>query len=268
MLRANSRLRKSLGNSGVEFLEHAGSAVERILPHVEVSNWVEGPWERPNSVWTTIKRTEIRITISIGTSDSENGRSLVGFLHRRRVPGAGGSARRILDTREHDICKRIALRVSEVLRSPDVPASDASIRAIRDAFDEYVVSQHVREHHSMAMPITSVFEALHKLSEQTYENRSLTFGCVLDPERSSTDVEAVFPGELLQSKKYKVLSDGFRTAYGDVLRFLSKKMMYGSPRSKTVSVMGTEKENHTSWERYYRVSDYSSSSRSDWFSGR
>ena len=28
---------------------------------------------------------------------------------------------------------------------------------------------------------------------------------------------------------------------------------------KPVPVMGTEKENHTSWERYYRVSDCSSS---------
>ena len=31
--------------------------------------------------------------------------------------------------------------------------------------------------------------------------------------------------------------------------------------------MGTEKENHTSWERYYRVSDCSSSSRNDWYLG-
>ena len=55
---------------------------------------------------------------------------------------------------------------------------------------------------------------------------------------------------------------------GDVLRFLSKNNDVWFPELKTVSIMGTEKENHTSWARYYRVSDYSSSSRSDWFSGR
>ena len=47
---------------------------------------------------------------------------------------------------------------------------------------------------------------------------------------------------------------------GDVLRFLSKKNDVWFPKLKPVPVMGTEKENHTSWERYYRVSDCSSSS--------
>ena len=42
---------------------------------------------------------------------------------------------------------------------------------------------------------------------------------------------------------------------GDVLRFLSKKNDVWFPKLKPVPVMGTEKENHTSWERYYRVSD-------------
>ena len=52
---------------------------------------------------------------------------------------------------------------------------------------------------------------------------------------------------------------------GDVLRFLSKKNDVWFPKLKPVPVMGTEKENHTSWERYYRVSDCSSSSRNNWY---
>ena len=59
-----------------------------------------------------------------------------------------------------------------------------------------------------------------------------------------------------------------RTVEGDVLRFLSKKNDVWFPKLKPVPVMGTEKENHTSWERYYRVSDCSSSSRNDWYLGR
>ena len=39
---------------------------------------------------------------------------------------------------------------------------------------------------------------------------------------------------------------------GDVLRFLSKKNDVWFPKLKPVPVMGTEKENHTSWEKYYR----------------
>ena len=62
--------------------------------------------------------------------------------------------------------------------------------------------------------------------------------------------------------------DGKTFADGDVLRFLSKKNDVWFPKLKPVPVMGTEKENHTSWERYYRVSDCSSSSRNNWYLGR
>ena len=56
-------------------------------------------------------------------------------------------------------------------------------------------------------------------------------------------------------------------ALGDVLRSLSKKKMYGSPNSNPSPELGADKENHTSWERYYQVSDCSSSLRNDWYSG-
>ena len=59
-----------------------------------------------------------------------------------------------------------------------------------------------------------------------------------------------------------------KIVHGDVLRFLSKKNDVWFPKLKPVPVMGTEKENHTSWERYYRVSDCSSSSRNNWYLGR
>ena len=57
------------------------------------------------------------------------------------------------------------------------------------------------------------------------------------------------------------------SAFGDVLRSLSKKKMYGSPNSNPSPELGADKENHTSWERYYQVSDCSSSLRNDWYSG-
>jgi hypothetical protein len=63
------------------------------------------------------------------------------------------------------------------------------------------------------------------LSEQSYENKALTFGCILDPHQTGQPSGARFPSEFLQSKKYKALSDGFRTAYivstdGRVLSFV------------------------------------------------
>ena len=60
---------------------------------------------------------------------------------------------------------------------------------------------------------------------------------------------------------------GLGIEIGDVLRSLSKKKMYGSPNSNPSPELGADKENHTSWERYYQVSDCSSSLRNDWYSG-
>ena len=69
-------------------------------------------------------------------------------------------------------------------------------------------------------------------------------------------------------RTYDSIEEFIRLPEGDVLRFLSKKNDVWFPKLKPVPVMGTEKENHTSWERYYRVSDCSSSSRNDWYLGR
>ena len=63
------------------------------------------------------------------------------------------------------------------------------------------------------------------------------------------------------------MTKGIEQARGDVLRSLSKKKMYGSPNSNPSPELGADKENHTSWERYYQVSDCSSSLRNDWYSG-
>ncbi len=81
----------------------------------------------------------------------------------------------------------------------------------------------------------------------------------------------ILAGRLGFMKRAGLLTDSSEgaTGYaGDVLRFLSKKNDVWFPKLKPVPVMGTEKENHTSWERYYRVSDCSSSSRNNWYLGR
>jgi hypothetical protein len=226
MLRKNSRLRDAIGPAGLNFLKYSTEAVERILPHVQVSAWREDGWKKPGSVWDSQRRTAIRMTLAIGDESDPGSRSLEATVHRRSVPGPGTAERRTLDDREYDICKLIAERISEVLSRGPSGNSDASIRAIQDAFDEYVVAKHVQTFHKLAqMPVSAVFAALHKLSEESYENKALTFGCILDPKKMLKGQSAQFPDEFLLSKKYKALSDGFRTAYhvaanGKVLDFV------------------------------------------------
>jgi hypothetical protein len=151
------------------------------------------------------------MTIAIGEQAPASSRSMVSEVRRRGVIGAAGNACGIIDQREHDICRQIVLRIADVLQSPDVSA--ASLKAISSAFDENIVAAHLDEHHGFQAPVATVLSALHTLSEQSYENRALTFGCILDPEQLGQPSGAQFPEAFLESKKYKALSDGFRTAY-------------------------------------------------------
>lgn len=223
MLRSNSRLRQEIGPEGVAFLARAAGAVSRILPHVELSSWTEhASWLKPDAVWTSPRRTQVRMTVSIGAKD--RGKSLIAFVQRRGVPSQQDAGRRVLDLREQDICRRIARRLSNVLRFYSETANHASLRAIGASFDEQVVSEHIQEHHQLKLELSGVLGALHTLAEQTYENKALTFGCIIDPTNESGG-EAVFPKDFLTAKKYEALSDGYRTAYllsvsGRVLDFV------------------------------------------------
>lgn len=224
LLRGNSRLRARLGTSGYQFLCHAAGAVERILPHVEVSGWREVGLAEAGAFWTSQERTSIRIAISVGTADT-NGRSIVANVQRKHVPvGPGTPDRRILDTREHDICRRIAWEISAVVGFDDTEVNVASLEAIGASFDELIVAEHLEEHHGLNLSLRSVFASLHKLAEQTYENKSLTFGCIFDKTAKSKS-SLHFPKDFLEIKKYRALSDGYRTAYhlsstGQVVDFL------------------------------------------------
>jgi hypothetical protein len=213
MVRRNSTLRTILDTSGVEFIEQCSQAIERILPHVRVTRWSEGKWAKPGSVWTSSARTAIRMTLAIGDASKSTSRSLKAEIERRPLPRSVTSPNKTLDLREFNICRLIASRIDEVSQKELPHWSSASMRAIRDAFDEYVVANHVESYHKLKVSVGSVFEALHTLSEQTYENKALTFGCILDDGPDSKTVDAEFPGVYLAAKKYKALSDGFRTAY-------------------------------------------------------
>lgn len=225
MIRANSRLRRLLDDAGIAFIEHATGAIHRILPHVQTTKWNQQAWAPSESVWTSSERIQIRMTVAIGPKGDVNHGSLSTLIERRSVPIVTPIARRVLDTREHNICRRIADRISEIFERAPSLNSPASILAITGGFDEYVIARHLEEHHGLKMSVSSIFEALHTLAEQSYENKSLTFGCILDPNVTGPTTNAAFPRDFLRSKKYKALSDGFRTAYhvstkGTVLNFI------------------------------------------------
>jgi hypothetical protein len=217
MLRSNSRLRERLDPIGVELLTHIAGSVERILPYVEPVKWTEGKWTEPGTAWHGSGRTTIRITISIGNSDTPGNRSLTALVRRRKSLDRRTGL--TLDAREHDLCARIAARITEIMsyvfidEELELETSESTIRAFRDSFDESVIAVNIEKYHNLNMSIVALLSALHTMSEQTYENKALVFGCLLDPEYRSVGDSPHFPELFLNAKKYKVLSDGYRTAY-------------------------------------------------------
>jgi len=205
MLRAHSLLHERLGEIGVDLLTHIAGSIERILPHVEPPKWIESEWTEPGSVWNDSGRTEIRMTISIGRSDDPENRSLTALVTRRRV----GAASVTLDAREYDICKRIASRISDVMsyvfidEEMDLETSESTIRAIRGSFDESVIAAHIESYHNLNVSISALLSALHTMSEQTYENKALVFGCVLDPDYESVGTIPRFPQLFLGAKNIR-----------------------------------------------------------------
>lgn len=214
ILRGNSRLARRMGADGVEFLEHAVRAVDRLMPHLEVSAWTEGDWSEARASWTSTARDAIRITLAIGQESDIGSRSLFAIANRRHGGKAAGYT---VSLREHELCDLIAKRISKVMSRVPVESSDGvSIRTLRDAFDEHVIASHLQALWKVRLPVESLLRELHKLSEQSYENKSYSFGCILDTDQDAAEDGAdlgSFPREFLQAKRYKALSDGFRTAY-------------------------------------------------------
>lgn len=226
ILRANSTLRRSLGTAGVQFLLRACGTFERILPHVQTSSWQESKWAANGAVWDSPARTRVRVTLAIGDGGDQTSRSLKTTIERRRTRATGGQTRNTIDNTEFDICALIAERISEIALQNRGNLDAASLKAISNEFDEFIVAKHIQSRQQLqALSAASVFDAFHALAEQSYENKALTFGCLLDSRVNVQPSDATFPASFLSSKKYKALSDGFRTAYqisrnGAVVNFL------------------------------------------------
>jgi hypothetical protein len=88
------------------------------------------------------------------------------------------------------------------------------LRAIRATFDEQIVAAHLKDFHKLRLDVAEVLSVMRELAGQSYENKSITFGCLLHRNRDEMpDRKGTFPQAILNQKKYRALTDGFRTAY-------------------------------------------------------
>src|SRR5439155_13315332 len=96
------------------------------------------------------------------------------------------------------------------VRSDDVTTPEA----LRAGFEERIVARHLRNQHDLEIDLAAWFAALRQLAEQSYENKSLTFGCIINTSDSTPPSGgSQFPADFFKRKRYRALSDGYRTAY-------------------------------------------------------
>ena len=216
-VRKNARFRKLLGDAKLDFLAYALGSIERILPHIETSRWKVAPAAEKGTrvTWLDSTRRSLKVVLglNIHDTDSPSHFSVSGIIERRKTPAGVGSIARTIDARERAICEQVVARIGQVLRSGRPDDAD-TIEAVRQIFDECVIAAHLKKHHQVELDLREILSSLRDLAEQSYENKSLTFGCLIDANDTSVPLEnAKFPSDFFQLKKFRFFSDGFRTAY-------------------------------------------------------
>jgi len=216
-IRYHKKLKRLLGEPGFGFLLHALGAVERLLPHAEASPWRRLDQKGKTKVtWASSDRRKLNLRLVLSLKDNGHDVSvgLKSEVSRKRVLGRVGAIERTIDDREMDLCTRILTRISDVIQGSSAFNKSESLRAIQIAFDEQIVAAHLRERHALELDFADILRHLRELAQQSYENKSLTFSCLLDPnDTRKPQGNSCFPSDFLVLKKYRALTDGYRTAY-------------------------------------------------------
>jgi hypothetical protein len=135
----------------------------------------------------------------------------------RKIPGTTGVARveRSLDTVELNISKVFARNVSAFLKELSTQSESKLSGYYSRIFADYVVLEYLKETHQLRFDISELVDFLKELSEESYENKSLSFGVIIDKKKNSSTTygSKIFPRDFTKEKKYKALSDGYRTAF-------------------------------------------------------
>ena len=244
MLAKKGILVNSLSRTEGEYLDYACKAIQRLLPHVEVLHWEERAAEGAGSA-ASAEEGGVRFKVIIRPEAQPEGRSLSALIRRKKDSAFNAAvAHGGIDTRERDICALIAQEIHEVLGGA-ASYPEASLPAMQRVFDETIVAKHIKQHHRLELDVSALLGAMHTLAEQTYENKALSFGCVLDPNAPTKDAP-IFPSDYIKSKKFKALSDGYRTAYV-ISRFGCVKRFVDLDRYTTKRL--TEKHFYPEWAR-------------------
>ena len=201
------RLAASLGQDHFSALAHGLAALERLLPHMRI----EAPWHEPNQVPGEPSTAVLPVRMPLPDGAGHIEANLVGRTATAGVASIPLKLGRIERTAAAEVIKQLG---------EDLAFSPGYVQAeLERSFDERVVSRALRRRAGLTLDPRPVIDALHDLSSQTYENRPLSFGILIDTagvlREDAHDLSGAKPlAAFLERRKYRALSDGYRVVYG------------------------------------------------------
>lgn len=197
------------GEAGINIITHASSALERLIPYLLVKWKKIDPTELKSPSIARVGKGRKQIKIQIPFQEINAGYEAI--VERKPVPKAVKGSFATMSQEEHTICREFATILYEVISSNSL--KNGLYKQISYGFDEEVISRSIKSDTGFNCDIGGIFKELHKITEQTYENKSLTFGIVISEKYPDYEGKLSFPSDFFEKKKYKLLSDGFNTTY-------------------------------------------------------
>ncbi|MFO1031390.1 MAG: hypothetical protein U1F60_09935 [Planctomycetota bacterium] len=203
-------------------------------PHWKESS---GSEKDTKSVWGKKNQSiEVQIGFSDLQASSKKGaesaptkdtlaRKLTASVQRISIERPSAKQWHTMSRAEHSTCLAIVEQIKSVIRVSGKNANPRSLEVLREAFDDMVVGSLVTSDFNLQFDAGALLRSIKSLAEQTYENSSLSFGCLISP-KAKPKATARFPHDFLGAKRFRSLSDGFATAYhiggnGALKEFLS-----------------------------------------------
>lgn len=194
--------------SGEEFLllESGLDAVGQLLPHLElVDRWsVNRAQTGKTAAILREQGTRLALTIRLAGTNL----NLSAVLRRRQSTNAGREDTAI-DTRERALAGSCLTVISKMLAARGLPSEMLDVVATEIA--ELAVSEYLTDVCNLEIPTRELLQFLRMLSEESYENRPIAYGLLIDTT-SGAKTRSPFPGDYRAKKKFKALTDGYRTA--------------------------------------------------------
>ena len=218
-------LHRLIGDEGLRFLRFGITSINRLLPHSETEAWriqLNKKRGKTKVSWEGSSRRAINLAINISISDflpqKRSSKDFpkgitYHFLLTSTLKRRAKSIQRTLDSREMDLCSQVVRRVSSIIGRRRGGVDAESLRAIRYLFEEQVIAAHLRHTKRIKADLAEVFASLRELAEQSYENKALSYGIVFVSDEDEVPEGCTFPQDFFEFKRYKAMSDGYKTAF-------------------------------------------------------